>query len=171
MKSLSKKNFKYLDALQTPIIIVETGCLRDQDNFLDGQSTLLFDKYTLSRGNNSKVYTVDISPKSTKICKEAVSKNVEINSGTVIGGSGFGLFTKNKKHSRIPHIGNVVISKDVSIGSNCCIDRGTINDTEIGENTYMDNLVQIAHNVKIGKGCIIAGQTGIAGSTILGNYH
>ena len=74
-----KKIFKYLDAQPTPIIIVETGCLRDQDNFLlDGQSTLLFDKYTLSRGNNSKVYTVDISPQSTKVCKETVSKNVEI---------------------------------------------------------------------------------------------
>ncbi len=74
-----KKIFKYLDVLPTPIIIVETGCLRDKDNFLlDGQSTLLFDKYTLSRGNNSKVYTVDISSKSTKVCKEAVSQNVEI---------------------------------------------------------------------------------------------
>ena len=72
------KIFKYLDEQPTPIIIVETGCLRDKDNFLDGQSTLLFDKYTLSRGENSKVYTVDINPKSTKICKEVVSKNVEI---------------------------------------------------------------------------------------------
>ena len=76
-----RKIFKYLDAQPTPIIIVETGCLREIDNFLDGQSTLLFDKYTLSRGNNSKVYTVDINPKSTKICKEAVSKNVEITTG------------------------------------------------------------------------------------------
>ena len=73
-----KKIFKYLDTQPTPIIIVETGCVREQDNFLDGQSTLLFDKYTLSRGENSKVYTVDINPKSTKICKETVSKNVEI---------------------------------------------------------------------------------------------
>ena len=74
-----KKIFKYLDVLPTPIIIVETGCLRDKDNFLlDGQSTLLFDKYTLSRGSNSKVYTVDISSKSTKVCKEVVSQNVEI---------------------------------------------------------------------------------------------
>jgi len=73
-----KKIFKYLDNQPTPIIIVETGCLRARDNFLDGQSTLLFDKYTLSRGKNSKVYTVDINPNSTKICKETVSDNVEI---------------------------------------------------------------------------------------------
>ena len=73
-----RKIFKYLDAISTPIIIVETGCLRDPDNFLDGQSTLLFDKYTQSRGKGSKVYTVDIDSKATKVCKEAVSKHVEI---------------------------------------------------------------------------------------------
>ena len=73
-----KKIFKYLDSQPTPIIIVETGCLRVKDNFLDGQSTLLFDKYTLFRGEKSKVYTVDVNPNSTKVCKEVVSDNVEI---------------------------------------------------------------------------------------------
>ena len=73
-----RKIFKYLDSQPNPIIIVETGCLRVVDNFLDGQSTLLFDKYTLSRGNNSKVYTVDINPNSTKVCKQVVSDNVKI---------------------------------------------------------------------------------------------
>ena len=73
-----RKIFKYLDSQPTPIIIVETGCLRVKDNFSDGQSTLLFDKYTLSRGEKSKVYSVDINPNSTKICKQVVSNNVEI---------------------------------------------------------------------------------------------
>ena len=73
-----RKIFKYLDSQPTPIIIVETGCLRVKDNFLDGQSTLLFDKYTLSRGEKSKVYTVDISQNSTKACRQVVSDNVEI---------------------------------------------------------------------------------------------
>ncbi len=73
-----RKIFKYLDSQPTPILIVETGCLRIKDNFLDGQSTLLFDKYTLSRGEGSKVYTVDINQNSTKICKQTVSSNVEI---------------------------------------------------------------------------------------------
>ena len=73
-----RKIFKYLDSLPDPIIIVETGCLRVKDNFLDGQSTLLFDKYTLSRKNASKVFTVDINPNSTKVCKQVVSNNVEI---------------------------------------------------------------------------------------------
>ena len=73
-----RKIFKYLDNKPSPIIIVETGCLRKLNNFDDGQSTLLFDKYTLSRGKGSKVYTVDISSEATKVCKEVVSNNVEI---------------------------------------------------------------------------------------------
>ena len=73
-----RKIFNYLDSTSTPIIIVETGCLRDPNNFEDGQSTLLFDKYTLSRGEESKVYTVDINSKNTKVCQQVVSKNVEI---------------------------------------------------------------------------------------------
>ena len=93
-----RKIFKYLDTLPAPIIIVETGCLREIDNFLDGQSTLLFDKYTLSRGNNSKVYTVDINPKCTKICKETVSENVEITTGDSVGylNNLSSIFLKNK---------------------------------------------------------------------------
>lgn len=72
--------FKYLDKIPSPITIVETGCLRIKDNFSgDGQSTLLFDKYTQSRKNNSKVYTVDINPSATKVCSEIVSENVSIN--------------------------------------------------------------------------------------------
>jgi len=80
-----KKIFKYLDSQPSPIIIVETGCLRKKDNFLDGQSTLLFDKYTSSRGEGSMIYTVDINPESTKICRETVSKNVEITTSDSIG--------------------------------------------------------------------------------------
>jgi len=81
-KTSFTKIFEYLDKLQGPINIVETGCLRIKDNFDgDGQSTLLFDKYTLGRGSGSKVYTVDINPNATKVCKSIVSKNVEVNTG------------------------------------------------------------------------------------------
>ena len=76
------KIFNYLDKLPDPIIIIETGCLRIKDNFTgDGQSTLLFDKYTQSRGNGSKVFTVDIDPVATNICKSLVSDNVDIFTG------------------------------------------------------------------------------------------
>ena len=73
-----RKIFKYLDSLPDPIIIVETGCLRDKDNFTDGQSTLLFDKYTLARGKGSKVYSVDIDINATNVCKKIVSKQVDL---------------------------------------------------------------------------------------------
>ena len=131
-------------------VFIGNGCYIGENSIIDDNS-LLSNNITIVK--NSKI-----------------GKNVKINSGTIIGGSGFGIFTKHKKHSIIPHIGSVIISDDVSIGSNCCIDRGTINDTQIGNNTHIDNLVQIAHNVKIGNGCIIAGQTGIAGSAIIGNF-
>jgi hypothetical protein len=75
------KIFKYLDKMPDPIIIVETGCLRIKNNFSDGQSTLLFDKYTQFRKNNSKVFTVDIDPNATKVCSENVSKDVSIHTG------------------------------------------------------------------------------------------
>ncbi len=83
IRSLSfTKIFNYLDKLPDPIIIIETGCLRIKDNFTgDGQSTLLFDKYTQSRGNGSKVFTVDIDPVATNICKSLVSDNVDIFTG------------------------------------------------------------------------------------------
>ena len=80
------KIFNYLDELPTPITIVETGCLRVKDNFSgDGQSTLLFDKYTQFRGSGSKVYTVDIDPEATKICSEVVSNDVTISTADSIG--------------------------------------------------------------------------------------
>ena len=90
-----------------------------------------------------------------------------IDSGSVIGADGFGLVKDNNTHHKMPHIGGVVLEDSVWIGSNCCIDRGTLSNTIIGKGSKLDNLIHIAHNVQIGKNCIIAGQTGIAGSTIL----
>ena len=99
-----------------------------------------------------------------------IGKNTIIESGTVIGSYGFGLTFHDGENHIIPHKGKVIIEDKVWIGSNCSIDRGTINDTIIGYGTKMDNLIQIAHNVKIGKHCIIAGHSAIAGSTKIGDY-
>jgi UDP-3-O-[3-hydroxymyristoyl] glucosamine N-acyltransferase len=77
-------------------------------------------------------------------------------------------FSTNQRWlQKIPQLGNVVLENNVEIGSNCSIDRGTIGSTIIGEGTKIDNLIQIAHNVKIGKNNVIAAQAGIAGSTII----
>ena len=93
---------------------------------------------------------------------------LEENFNTVIGGPGFG-FVKDNDGTwlEIPHIGGVVIGENVRIGSNCCIDRGTINDTIIGDGTKIDNLVHIAHNCNIGKNCIICAGTVLCGSVTL----
>ena len=92
-----------------------------------------------------------------------------IESGVVIGSDGFGTVSCDGKHVRIPHIGKVILKDDVLLGSNCTIDRGTINDTIINENTKIDNMVHIGHNVIIGKSCLICAQTGIGGSCNIGN--
>jgi UDP-3-O-[3-hydroxymyristoyl] glucosamine N-acyltransferase len=95
--------------------------------------------------------------------------DVSIKDGVKIGNRGFGFVPDKIKNFRIPHIGKVLLKKGVEIGSGSTIDRGSIADTTVGENTFIDNLVQIGHNVRIGKNCMIASQAGIAGSTIIGD--
>ncbi|PPR46557.1 MAG: UDP-3-O-acylglucosamine N-acyltransferase [Alphaproteobacteria bacterium MarineAlpha5_Bin9] len=101
------------------------------------------------------------------ISNSEIGADTIIQSGSIIGGEGFG-FTPEKK-IEIKHLGKVIIGNNVDIGSNTTIDRGSLNNTVIGNNSRIDNLVQVAHNVIIGDNCIIASQTGIAGSTIIGN--
>lgn len=94
-----------------------------------------------------------------------------IGSNSVIGKRGFGFAIDNKTGEifDIPHWGGVIIGNGVSIGANCCVDRGSLRDTIISDNVKMDNLIQIAHNVVIGQNCIMAAQTGVAGSAIVGD--
>ena len=98
-----------------------------------------------------------------------IKNNVNILDGCVIGKKGFGFFPKNTGNIRYPHIGIVIIEDNCEIGCGSTIDRGSLSNTIIGENTFLDNQVHIAHNNKIGKNCIIAGQVGFAGSSTLGN--
>lgn len=95
---------------------------------------------------------------------------VIVHPGAVIGGDGFGFLTDKKtgRHSKIPQIGNVVVQEDCEIGSNVTIDRAAVGTTLIEAGTQIDNLVQIAHNVRIGRDSVVVSQTGIAGSTTVG---
>jgi UDP-3-O-[3-hydroxymyristoyl] glucosamine N-acyltransferase len=95
---------------------------------------------------------------------------VLVHAGARLGQDGFGYATSPAGHFKIPQIGSVVIGDDVEIGANSTVDRGFLSDTIIGEGTKIDNLVQIAHNVVIGRHCIIIAQSGIAGSARLGDY-
>lgn len=94
---------------------------------------------------------------------------VVVHSGAVIGSDGFGYFQEGERHVKIPQRGNVEIGEDVEIGANTTIDRARIATTRIGAGTKIDNLVQIAHNVKIGRNCLICGASGLSGSVELGD--
>jgi UDP-3-O-[3-hydroxymyristoyl] glucosamine N-acyltransferase len=99
-----------------------------------------------------------------------IGSRVLIHGGVVIGADGFGFFEDSEgRQQKIPQIGNICIKDDVEIGANCTIDRATAGSTVVGEGTKIDNLVQIAHNVKIGKNNIIVAQTGIGGSVVIGD--
>lgn len=100
----------------------------------------------------------------------SIGNQTTIEAGTVIGGDGFGWANHRGEWIKIPQIGSVRIGNRVSIGNNCTIDRGAIEDTIIEDGCIIDNLVQIAHNVRLGEGCAIAGQAGLAGSTELGKH-
>jgi UDP-3-O-[3-hydroxymyristoyl] glucosamine N-acyltransferase len=96
-----------------------------------------------------------------------IGDGVILHASVVIGADGFGYVRDTDSYLKFPQIGTVVIEDAVEIGANSCIDRGALGETRIGEGTKIDNLVQIAHNVQIGKRVIIAAQTGISGSTVV----
>jgi UDP-3-O-[3-hydroxymyristoyl] glucosamine N-acyltransferase len=99
-----------------------------------------------------------------------LGNHVTIHAGAAVGQDGFGFAMGPGGHLKLPQIGRVVIQDDVEIGANTTIDRGALRDTVIGEGTKIDNLVQIGHNVVIGRHCIIVAQTGISGSAELGDF-
>ena len=103
------------------------------------------------------------------IKKSIIGNNVVIQDGCKVGLKGFGFIPLKEKNLRFPHIGKVILKENAELGANCTIDRGSIGDTVIGRNTFLDNQVHVAHNVKIGNNCMIAGQVGFAGSSVIGD--
>jgi UDP-3-O-[3-hydroxymyristoyl] glucosamine N-acyltransferase len=98
-----------------------------------------------------------------------IGDRVTLHAGARIGREGFGFLPGNGQVMRIPHVGKCVLENDVEIGANSCIDRGSVDDTIIGAGTKIDNLVHVAHNVRIGRMCFIAAQVGVAGSARIGD--
>lgn len=115
-------------------------------------------------GNNCKIAN------NASITYCLMGNDCYVYTGARIGQDGFGFSVVEGRHKRIPQIGRVIIGNDVEIGANTCIDRGALDDTIIGDGCRIDNLVQVAHNDKIGKCCILVAQTGIAGSCTFGDY-
>jgi len=129
--------------------MIGAGCVLEDDVFI-GEGCLIHPRVTLARGSQ-------------------LGDRVIIQSGAVIGSDGFGFAWTGDAFLKIPQVGKVIIEDDVEIGANTCIDRGAIDDTVIKAGAKLDNLIQVAHNVEIGYKTVIAGQAGIAGSTVIGN--
>ena len=129
-------------------------------NCLIGHNTII--EQNVSIGKNCRIGSNSI------IRNTLIKDNVKILDKCVIGKHGFGFFPVNNVNLRYPHIGMVIIENHCEIGCGSTIDRGSMSNTVIGKNTYLDNQIHIAHNVKIGENSIIAGQVGIAGSSTLG---
>ncbi|MCK5235639.1 MAG: UDP-3-O-(3-hydroxymyristoyl)glucosamine N-acyltransferase [Deltaproteobacteria bacterium] len=135
-----------------------------------------------SIGDNSSIYANTYIGKNSTLGSQCliypnvtIRENIEIkdrvsiHSGTVVGSDGFGYAKEGSGAFKVPQTGGVIIEDDVELGASVTIDRGTIGETIIGAGSKIDNLVQIAHNVKIGKCCIIVAQVGISGSTTIGD--
>lgn len=135
-----------------------------------GDNTQIFPHVYIGKGVKvGKNCKIDSGARIYDYC--VIGDNCVIHSNTVVGGDGFGFQPTAEGFKKIPQLGNVIIEDDVEIGSNCSIDRATIGSTIIGKGTKIDNLIQIAHNVKIGENNVIAAQAGIAGSTVIGDWN
>lgn len=108
-------------------------------------------------------------PHVTLYAGTTLGRRVVAHSGVRLGSDGFGFVFANGVHEKIPHVGRCIVEDDVEIGANTTIDRGSIDDTVIGAGTKIDNLVMIAHNVRVGRLCLIVSQAGIAGSARIGD--
>lgn len=139
-----------------------------EDNVTIGDNCVIEANVVICRGcqigNNCRIGN------NASIAYCLMGNDCYVYTGARIGQDGFGFSVVEGRHKRIPQIGRVIIGNDVEVGANTCIDRGAIDDTIIGDGTRIDNLVQVAHNDKIGNCCILVSQTGIAGSCTLGDY-
>ena len=119
--------------------------------------------------NNCIIGDNSLIEENSIISNSILGDNIRVGRNSSIGQIGFGFAIHETNNKKIFHIGRVILQSNVNIGSNCCIDRGSFDDTIIGENTYLDNMCHVAHNVRIGRNCIFAAMCGIAGSTIIGD--
>lgn len=130
--------------------IIEASCLIGPESLI-GRNTWLYPRVTVYPGS-------------------VIGENCIIHSGAVLGADGFGFLLEEGIQHKVPQVGNVVIGNWVEIGANSTIDRGTMGPTCIGDGTKIDNLVQVGHNCRIGRHCMLCAQVGLAGSTTLGDY-
>ena len=159
VKEISKTSFKKKAKYGKNVLVGKD--VKIGKNCLIGHNTIIEKNVII--GSNCSVG-------SNVILRNTIIKdNVNILDGCVIGKKGFGFFPDENKNTRYPHIGIVIINEGSEIGCGSTIDRGSLSNTIIGKNTFLDNQIHVAHNNKIGNNCIVAGQVGFAGSSTLGN--
>ena len=158
-KEISKTKYNSSVKYGKNVLINESAIIGS--NCSIGHNTII--EKNVSIGDNCTIGS------NTVIRNTLIKNNVRILDNCIIGKHGFGFFPNNKFNVRYPHIGIVLIEDNCEIGCGSTIDRGSMSNTHIGKNTYLDNQIHIAHNVRIGENSIIAGQVGIAGSSVIGN--
>ena len=145
-----------------PYVIIESGSVIGDSCYIKSHVHIGYD---VTLGANTTIH-----PQVTIYDNSQIGARVSIHASTVIGSDGFGYTLEGGQHLKVPHVGYVIIEDDVEIGANTVVDRATLGTTVVGEGTKIDNLVQVAHSVKLGKHNILCAFTGIAGSTISGNH-
>jgi UDP-3-O-[3-hydroxymyristoyl] glucosamine N-acyltransferase len=159
--SLKKpKKSKYLKAIFGNNVFIGKNCKIGKNTTI-GNNTII--EHDVTIGENCRIGSQVV------VRNSIIGNNVVIQDGCKIGLKGFGFIPLKEKNLRFPHIGKVLLKDNAELGANCTIDRGSIGDTVIGKNTFLDNQVHVAHNVKIGDNCMIAGQVGFAGSSTIGD--
>ncbi|MBW7875510.1 MAG: UDP-3-O-(3-hydroxymyristoyl)glucosamine N-acyltransferase [Candidatus Cloacimonetes bacterium] len=164
----SPQAFIHPEASVDPSVLVYPGVFVDKGTVV-GANTILYPNVFVGQGSRiGSDCTVYSNVSIRENCK--IGNRVVLQPNCVIGSDGFGFTRIGQEHLKIPQIGGVCIEDDVEIGSGTTVDRGTFRDTVIGAGSKIDNLVQIGHNVVMGRGCLLASQSGISGSTTLGDF-
>ncbi|MCB9973142.1 MAG: UDP-3-O-(3-hydroxymyristoyl)glucosamine N-acyltransferase [Rhodospirillales bacterium] len=145
----------------SPHAVIEEGAEIGENTVIEAGAVI---------GRNVKIGSYCWIGANASISHAHIGDYTRIYPGVRIGQDGFGFAIDPAGHVKVPQLGRVMIGSHVEIGANSCVDRGAGPDTVIGDGTWIDNLVQIGHNVKIGRGCILIAQSGIAGSTVLEDY-
>lgn len=145
-----------------PLCVIEAGAVIGERTHLQAQAFI---------GRNARIGADCWLMPRVSVATECVIKDrVRLQAGVVVGSDGFGYEFVQGRHEKVPQVGNVVIENDVEIGANSTLDRARFSQTVVGEGTKIDNLVQIAHNVIIGRHCLVCAQVGISGSSTLEDY-
>ncbi len=155
-------------AVVNPSASIGPHCVIGADVTIGERSALIGGNHI---GRGCKIgQDVRLHPNVVLYSRTQIGNRVSIHSGTTIGADGYGYVFDQGQHRKMPQVGNVIVHDDVEIGSNTSIDRGALGATIIGQGTKIDNLVHVAHNVVMGRHCLIMGQVGFAGSTQLADY-